>query len=71
MAGWEMKIIEAEARRLVALAADDHDLRADLRALAQEILAVPGGPSPHTGQVPVSFPDEPGTAMESIWAEPL
>jgi hypothetical protein len=39
MSGWEMKIIAAEAHRLIALAAEDAGLRADLRALAQEILA--------------------------------
>lgn len=35
MSCWEMKIIAAEAHRLIALAAED----AGLRALAQEILA--------------------------------
>ena len=34
-----MKSIRAEARRLLELAADDGELRADLRALAEEILA--------------------------------
>lgn len=42
MSGWEMKIITAEAHRLLALAADDPELRADLRALAEEILAATG-----------------------------
>ncbi len=51
MAGWELKIIEAEARRLIALAAEDDDLRADLRALAQEILAATGGPCRHAEPV--------------------
>ena len=39
MAAWEMKIITAEAQRLMELAADDLELRADLRRLALEILA--------------------------------
>jgi hypothetical protein len=38
MSGWEMKIITAETQRLLALAASDPDLRAELRALAEEIL---------------------------------
>ena len=44
MPGWEMKIIEAEARRLLPLAAEDADLRADLRALALAILAATEAP---------------------------
>jgi hypothetical protein len=39
-----MKILTAEAHRLLALAAEDADLRADLRALAQEILAATEAP---------------------------
>jgi hypothetical protein len=39
-----MKIIAAEAHRLLALAAEDADLRADLRSLAQEILAATEAP---------------------------
>src|SRR5437773_1361585 len=50
MAGWLMKIITAEARRLIALAAEDTDLRADLRALAEEILAATEEPL-HPGEV--------------------
>lgn len=46
MAGWETKIITAEADRLVALAADDPGLRADLIALARRILAETGAMSP-------------------------
>ena len=38
MPSWEMKIITAEALRLLAQASDDADLRAELRALAEEIL---------------------------------
>jgi hypothetical protein len=46
MPGWEMKIITAEAQRLLALAAEDADLRADLRALAEEILSATEAPPP-------------------------
>src|SRR5262249_12437612 len=35
MPGWEMKFITAEAHRLIAMAAADPGLRADLRALAE------------------------------------
>ena len=35
MADWLMKVIKAEAARLLDLAAEDAELRADLRALAQ------------------------------------
>ena len=38
MSDWLMKTIRAEARRLLELAAGDDELRADLRALAKEIL---------------------------------
>ena len=41
-----MKTIRAEARRLLELAADDGELRADLRALAEEILAATEIPRP-------------------------
>lgn len=41
-----MKSIRAEARRLLELAADDGELRADLRALAEEILAATEVSSP-------------------------
>ena len=39
MSEWLMKVIRAEADRLLELAADDAELRADLRALAERILA--------------------------------
>ena len=39
MSDWLMRVIKAEAKHLIALAADDEELRADLRALAHEILA--------------------------------
>ncbi len=39
MSDWLMKVIRSEAKHLIALAADDEELCADLRALAEEILA--------------------------------
>ena len=39
MSDWLMRVINAEAGRLVELAAEDDELRADLRALAESILA--------------------------------
>ena len=39
MSDWLMRVIKAEAERLIELAADDDELRADLRALAESILA--------------------------------
>jgi len=44
MADWQMKIIAAEAERLIELAAEDAGLRGDLKALAQKILAATAGP---------------------------
>jgi hypothetical protein len=39
MSDWLMRVIKAEAGRLIELAADDDELRADLRELAESILA--------------------------------
>ncbi|QDV34378.1 hypothetical protein [Tautonia plasticadhaerens] len=57
MPGWEMKIIEAEAERLLSLAAGDADLRAELRALAQVILAATEEPPPSVVPAEGSHPD--------------
>ena len=38
MSDWLMRVIKAEAKQLLGLAADDDELRTDLRALATEIL---------------------------------
>ena len=46
MSDWLMKVIKAEAKQLIALAGDDKELRADLRALANEILAATEAPRP-------------------------
>jgi hypothetical protein len=52
MSGWPLKILTAEAHRLIALAAEDADLRADLRAPAQEILAATEAPPPEAEAAP-------------------
>ncbi len=46
MPSWEMKIIDAEARRLIALSAEDVEVRDELRALAVEILRATESPPP-------------------------
>jgi hypothetical protein len=61
MSRWEMKIITAEAQRLLALAAEDADLRADLRALAEEILATTEGSQPDDA---TSMPSHAGATSE-------
>lgn len=62
MASWEMKIITAEARRLLATASEDAGLRADLRALAQEILAATEAPQPCAATEPEPLPSGSGPA---------
>ena len=65
MAGWEMKIITAEAHRLIASAAEDADLRSDLRALAQEILAATEAPQSRTDGAPVGAGEKPGSSTRT------
>ena len=48
MSDWLMRVIRAEAKNLIALAADDDELRAGLRALANEILAATEDPGIET-----------------------
>ena len=79
MADWRMKIITAEAERLIEQATEDSQLRADLRALARTILdstADPpardeverdGGIRPDTPAPAVS---EPSRVVERPDAEP-
>jgi hypothetical protein len=65
MADWRMKIIAAEAEHLVGLASQDHELRRELRALAERVLAATAGPAPSPGAVPAAAepagPAEPAT----------
>jgi hypothetical protein len=49
MSDWLMKVINAEAERLIELAADDDELRADLRELAESILAATAPTQPKIG----------------------
>ena len=57
MADWLMKVIKAEAARLLELAEEDAELRADLRALAQKIL------SATVDREPAADPSAPSTPM--------
>ena len=57
MSDWLMKTIRAEAKHLLELATDDFELRADLRALAEEILAATEAPLPSVS------PSSPGTDL--------
>ena len=52
MSDWLMRVIKAEAKHLIALAAEDDELRADLRALAEEILAATEDPAAETESAP-------------------
>ena len=49
MSDWLMRVIKAEAARLIELAADDDELRGDLRELAESILAATAPTSPAAG----------------------
>ena len=53
MSDWLMKVIKAEAKQLIALAADDSELCADLRALAEEILVATEGRPDVTDPAPI------------------
>jgi hypothetical protein len=55
MSDWLMRVIKAEAKHLIALAADDNELRADLRALANEILAATADAEVETESVHAEF----------------
>ena len=60
MSDWLMRVIRAEAKHLIALAAEDEELRADLRALAEEILAATQDPAGSDGSATVD-PAESGS----------
>jgi hypothetical protein len=74
MSDWLMKVIKAEAERLIALSTEDDELRADLRSLAEQILAATEGSGIKTGEVsadlppasaPASTADEDASASEA------
>ena len=71
MADWLMKVIKAEAERLIDLAAQDDKLRADLRALAESILAATTAPEPKLETTPATSPFEAVTAVTHQTEEPL
>jgi hypothetical protein len=64
MSDWLMRVIKAEAKQLIALAADDEELRAELRALASEILAA-------TEEQGVADPSAASTSDGSTTADPV
>jgi hypothetical protein len=72
MSDWLMKVIRAEAERLLELAAEDDELRADLRALAEQILAatVPQPAPVESVEETPAFGQEVPTEAEST-SEPL
>ncbi len=70
MADWLMKVIKAEAERLIDLAAQDDKLRADLRALAESILAATTAPEPKLETTPATSPFEAVTAVTHQTEEP-
>jgi hypothetical protein len=54
VADWRMKIIDVEVDRLIELAVDDAGLRADLRSLAEKILAATADPQAEDAAVPAN-----------------
>jgi hypothetical protein len=64
MSDWLMRVIKAEAKGLLELAAEDAELRADLRALAQEILAATAAcePGADSDSAPAKSPAEAASA---------
>jgi hypothetical protein len=72
MSDWLMRVIKAEAKHLVELAAEDDELRADLRALAESILAATAAaPSAVEASDLSPAPDEGAQADVQQPAEPL
>ena len=71
MSEWLMKVIKAEAERLIELAAEDDELRADLRELAGSILAATELPQPLFDSSSSESPTEATPAEMSQTEEPL
>ena len=73
MSDWLMRVIKAEAERLIELAAEDDELRADLRALAESILAATDGQPVNRSieTTPATSPSEAVTAVTQQAEEPL
>jgi len=64
MSDWLMRVIKSEAERLIELAAEDNELRADLRALAQAILAATEVPHSEKDPAPAKSPTTPASTAE-------
>ncbi len=58
MSGWDLEMIIEETQRLVAMSAGDADLRARLRAHAQEILAKTGDHAPVASSARAMIPSD-------------
>jgi hypothetical protein len=71
MSDWLMRVIKAEAERLVELAALDDELRADLRALAESILAATAATQPEINTPSPPSPSETVTAEDRPTAASL
>ncbi len=71
MSDWLMKVIKAEAARLLELAAQDSELRADLRILAHEILTATAAQESDADSAPqiASTADRPADSNQAL--EPL
>jgi hypothetical protein len=67
MPDWLMKVIKSEAKHLIALAAEDEELRGDLRALAEEILAATDRSRVETKPAPLEA--DPSGQVEPVGAE--
>jgi hypothetical protein len=70
MSDWLMKAIRAEADRLLGLAADDAELRADLRALARRILGATEEAEERGDPRAAAAQDTPGRDMSAAVDEP-
>ena len=73
MSDWLMRVIKAEAKRLIELAAEDDELRADLRALAEAILAATESDQSSTDFTSSPLPSPPtptATAAQGARSDP-
>jgi hypothetical protein len=71
MSDWLMRVIKAEAERLVELAGEDDELRADLRALAESILAATAATQPSIDTTESTSTSEAPPADDEPTAAPL
>jgi hypothetical protein len=71
MSVWDIKVITAETQRLLELAATDAGLRAELRALAEEILKATESAPPQTAAPATESAPPPATLNTPPPAEPI